>query len=182
MRVTQDNPTWMKRLRGGDHAAFNELAIRHERLIYGCCHSLGLDADATEDVVGDTLLKVYQALPGFRGESRLSSWVWTIAYRQGIEHLRRQSRYQKSKDRSTAAAPAPKGQALPAQIVEAEESSSRLRLALRQLPDTWATALDLFYWQAKTTLEIARMMKVTAGVVRAYLFRGRKRLKEIMAV
>jgi len=179
--VKQESPTWIKRLRGGDHAAFSELALQQESLIYGCCHSLGLDADAAEDVVGDTLLKVYQALPDFRGESRLSSWVWTIAYRQGIEHLRRQTRYQASKDRAAAADPTPKGQAPPAQIVETEESCSRLRLALQQLPDTWATALDLFYWQAKTTQEIARMMKVTAGVVRAYLFRGRKRLKEIMA-
>jgi len=98
----------------------------------------------------------------------------------GSEHLRRQSRHQKSKDQSTAAAPTSKGQVPPAQIVETEESCSRLRLALSQLPDTWATALDLFYWQAKSTPEIARVMKVTAGVVRAYLFRGRKRLRELM--
>ena len=181
MMVAQENSTWMERLRCGDHDAFGELALRYERLIYGCCHSLGLDADATEDVTGDTLLKVYEALPRSREESRLSSWVWTIAYRQGIEHLRRQGRYHQTKNRSAQRHCTTKTLTQPDQIVESEERCGQLRQALGQLPGTWATALDLFYWQAKSTPEIARMMKVTTGVVRAYLFRGRNRLRKLMA-
>ena len=63
------------------------MASRYERLIYACCHRR-LIADTTEDVVGDTLLMVYAGLPRFRGGSRLSSWVWTIAYHQGVDPLR----------------------------------------------------------------------------------------------
>ena len=55
-----------------------------------------------------------------------------------------------------------------------------MRYAVDKLPESWARAIRMFYWQTKSTREIARDMDVYVGVVRAYLFRGRNRLRQML--
>ena len=66
------------------------------------------------------------------------------------------------------------------QAAEAQELHQRLHRAVDQLPSSWARAIRLYYWQSLSTREIARTMQVRDGVVRAYLFRGRNRLRTLL--
>jgi RNA polymerase sigma-70 factor (ECF subfamily) len=170
---------WLNRLRSKDHAAFAEFVIQYEPMVNACGRRLGLTEDEVEDVMGDTFLAAYRSVHNFNGLSSLGSWIWTIAYRQAINHLRKHTRHQRYQ-RSLSFAASYDERMQPEHPMEKQETLSRLKQAVKQLPKPWATAIRLFYWDAKSTVEIAQIMNVGAGVARAYLFRGRNRLRSLL--
>jgi RNA polymerase sigma-70 factor (ECF subfamily) len=181
--LTQTVPeyqAWITDLRQGDHAAFEAFVEQYHKVIIACCRSLGIDREAQEDVVNQTLLTAYEGLPRFGGRCALSTWVWTLAYRQGINHLRRNIRYrrhlhhiQETSPRESCYHPCPG--------LENREMQQYVLRALDQLPEIWSRTLHMYYWQSKTTAEIARILHVRKGTVRTYLFRARHRLRESLA-
>lgn len=176
----QNNTPWLTRLRNKDHAAFVELVRQYEPMVNACGRRLGLTHDEVEDVIGETFLAAYRSVHQFNGQSSPASWIWTIAYRQAINHLRRHTRHHQHR-RPLQLDAFYHEESQPQILVEKQEAQTHLKQAVNQLPTPWATAIRLFYWQAKSTAEIAQTMNVGVGVVRAYLFRGRHRLRSLLA-
>ncbi len=65
--------------------------------------------------------------------------------------------------------------------MEGKEEGKIVWNAVKQLPRLWAMAIILFYREEKNLKEIAKIMRVRQNTVKTYLFRGRKRLKELLA-
>ena len=63
---------------GDDDAAFSELVDRYKDLVYGMVHRLTVDRSQVDDLAQDVFLKVHRGLPYFRGEARLSTWIYRI--------------------------------------------------------------------------------------------------------
>ena len=84
-----EKDNWLNLLRSGDHQAFGEFIDKYKETVFLCCRRLGLRADEVEDVAGETFMAAYKGLKRFAGGSDLSTWVWSIAYRKGVDHLRR---------------------------------------------------------------------------------------------
>jgi RNA polymerase sigma factor (sigma-70 family) len=124
--------------------------------------------------------RAYGGLDGFKGSSTLATWLWAIAYRQGISCLRRQQREGGDLPQEELASRAA-GDPCPAQRAERREQMGRLLDAIERLPRSWATAIRLYYWQDQSTARIAETMNVSDGVVRVYLARGRGRLRTLLA-
>lgn len=175
--LNQKGHAWVRGLRNGDHGICQEFALGVKPMVLACCHMLGVTPDAADDVMGDTYLSVLKGIKAFSDRSRFSSWVWTIAYRQTVNYLRRQGRDRRltnHRPEEVSSAPGPE------EAVVAQERFASLRRAVDQLPPHWARAIDLYYWQSQSTREIAQTMQVGDGVVRAYLFRGRNRLRNLL--
>lgn len=168
---------WVRNLRVGDPAACEEFAQGVRPMVLSCCRHLGLTADAAEDVTGETYLSVLKGLSSFKDRARVSSWIWTIAYRQTVNHIRRCGRERRIPPPGENHEP---DATEPGQLAEARELQQRLHWAVEQLPESWAQAIRLYYWQSQSTREIAQTMQVRDGVVRAYLFRGRNRLRTLL--
>ena len=76
----------------GDADSFNQLVLRWERPIYALAYrAIGRDEDA-RDVVQDTFLRAFRALPGFKGQAKFSSWLYRIALNLCRDWIRRQKR------------------------------------------------------------------------------------------
>jgi RNA polymerase sigma factor (sigma-70 family) len=163
-----------------DAEAFAGVVDRYRPMVLECCRRLQLPADQVEDVVSETFTKAYEGLPGFKGFSTLGTWLWTIAYRQGVTCLRRHRR-QNVDSWGEELNARPSSDPCPAQHAERQEQVGRLLDAMDRLPDPWATAIRLHYWQDQSTARIAEVMKVSDGVVRVYLSRGRSRLRSLLA-
>lgn len=174
-RFTKD-PAWIQRLRAGDHQAMIEFRSRYERMVYACGAGLGIKGEALEDITSDTFLATYRSLKQFRGCQELTSWVRRIAYHEAVKYLRKQRR---AREHRFSPRSNPYGAVFPTPIaiLQKKEADKELMLAMETLPSSWRTAIYLFYWQAMSAVEIADIMKVGDGVVRAYLFRGRRQLK-----
>lgn len=152
---------------------------KHHGWIQACCRSMGVSEHDLEDVTSDVFLKAYKGLPGFAGRASLRTWLWRVTRNEIINHFRRTKRQDRQEMlayqyRHRTQSPDP------ANLTAEQDTHQTLKQALDRLPRTWATALHLFYWQHQSTQSIAHVLKVKPPVVRAYLFRGRRRLRQLM--
>jgi len=176
----QQRESWLQLLRSGDERAFAEFIDKYKQTVFLCCRSLGLQQDEAEDVASETFLAAYQGLRRYSGQAQLSTWLWSIAYRQAVSYLRKNRRKWQllaepdeqvtdSEDRG------------PMSAAQSSEEAEIVWAAVEQLPRLWAMAIILHYLEDKSIADIARIMQARKNTVKTYLFRGRERLKKTLA-
>src|SRR6187397_1337277 len=74
-----DERELIERCRTGDDTAFAELVDRYKDLVYGLIYRMVADRGLADDLAQDVFLKVHRGLPYFRGEAKLSTWIYRIA-------------------------------------------------------------------------------------------------------
>lgn len=136
-----------------------------------------LPADLVQDVVQETLVRALRGLPRFRGDSKLSTWVYRIAFRECVrmrdKHLRHQGGVQAL---DHAGEPESSGEEAHA-IAGREDEVARLRRLMQGLPEQQRLALGYHYLDGMSTAEIATLMDSTANTVKSWLKRGRENLR-----
>lgn len=161
--------------RDGD--AFEILVDRYKDRLFRLALSVlgnGHEAEA-EEVTQDVFVKAFQQLSGFRAESRFSTWLYRIAYREAVDHKRRGRLRWPHVDESELEKRSPAGED-PHAAAEAQERRRQVQSCLEVLPDLYRSALHLHYWLGHSVEEIAELLGVPTGTVKSYLHRGRRLL------
>ncbi len=159
----------------GQENACNILVKRYERLLHFVLQSYLPDHESRQEVVQDTFLRAFQALPGFRAESKFSTWLSKIARTQAISRLR----LRRITSWDTIESTLLNWEAdLHAQDVamEKKESNQILRLIIQQLHPNDAKALELFYFYEQSLDEIGALTGWSVNNIKTRLFRARQRL------
>jgi len=174
-----EKDNWLNLLRSGDHEAFGEFIDKYKETVFLCCRRLGLRDDEVEDVASETFMAAYKALRRYSGRSQLSTWVWSIAYRRGIDHLRRNQRQRRliAEAGLDAGANAEPG---PATALQGREREKVVWEAVERLPRLWALAVILHYREGKTLADMAKIMDNEENTIKTYLFRGREKLRKML--
>ncbi len=73
-----DERDLIQRCRSGSEAAFRELVDQYKNLVFGVISRTNSDRSRTDDLAQEVFLKVHRGLPYFRGEARLSTWIYRI--------------------------------------------------------------------------------------------------------
>jgi len=154
-----------------------ELIDIYEPVIRACCRSHRLPDDQVDDIVHDTFLAAYRNLPNYRGQTKLSSWLWIIARSKIINQLRRQSKC-KSIDIADLPNRSQSWTGNPEPIAQSRELRQKLHAGIAALPATWMMAVKLYYWHHKNTYEIAMHMQIEPSTIRVILHRSRQRLRK----
>ncbi len=164
-----------RQLQSGCEQGFTELDRRYRpRLLYALTRRLPRREDA-EDVVQQTMLRVFQKIHQFDTNRRFSPWVFTIAMRLSVEHGRRKQ-LPVSPESTSPLEIADKSASPDGRLCETEERDSLWALADRVLkPDQW-TALWLHYGEELSISEVAQTLGKTKTTVSVQLFRARKTL------
>jgi RNA polymerase sigma-70 factor (ECF subfamily) len=176
----QQKDNWLRLLRSGDHQAFAELIDKYKETVFLCCRKLGLAEDEAEDVASETFLAAYNGLSRYDGRAELSTWLWSIAYRQAVSFLRK-NRKQCRLDAEPDQEIADSNQQGPAAVLLRRETEKIVWAAVDRLPRLWAVAVILFYREQKSVADIAEIMRANENTVKTYLFRARERLKMTLA-
>ncbi|MDH4241913.1 MAG: sigma-70 family RNA polymerase sigma factor [Phycisphaerae bacterium] len=171
---------WLRLLRSGDHEAFAEFIDKYKETVFLCCRRLGLREDEAEDVASETFLAAFKAIGRYSGQAELSTWLWTIAYRQGINYLRK-NRKQGQLEAELDEQVGDSREQGPAAVVQGRETEKIVWDAVERLPRLWAMAVILYYREEKSIVDIAKIMQIKENTVKTYLFRGRDRLKQVLA-
>lgn len=136
------------------------------------------DPDDAEDLVQDVLVTLLRTLPRFRGDSSLSTWIYTVARRACARRRRRRQRFESS-DRSAAAAlerrmdPA----ATPPQQLERSELAAALESAIASLPDAQKQVLVMRDVEGLSAAEVATVLGIGDRAVKSRLHRARVALR-----
>ena len=176
----QKRGNWLRLLVSGDHNAFRQFVEQYQETVFLCCRTLGLNETEAEDVASETFLAAYQKLGSYNGKSKLSTWLWSIAYYKGVNYLRKNGRHKRLADRLDEQL-ADRKIAQVSVALENKEQADVVWQAVGRLPKLWALAIVLFYRHEKSIVEIAKIMKKRQNTVKTYLFRGRKKLKELLS-
>jgi RNA polymerase sigma-70 factor, ECF subfamily len=165
--------------RGGDRAAIEELLERYEPSIYRFGLRMCGDEDAAREVLQETLLAAFRYLPGFRGDARLSTWLFQIARSFCIKE-RRGQHPTRSLDEQGAAElvdPTPP----PDARVHARELGAALSRAIGALPPEQREVLILRDVEGLSAEEAAEVIGIEIGALKSRLHRARMALRSDLA-
>ena len=164
----------------GNTAAQHELVRRYAGLVWSLCIRAGLGHAEAEDVSQEILCSVFQALPRFRGDSRLSTWLCTLAFRRILDHRRSPARRDVPAGATTDAGfPQPENPAetSPEDHASQAQRRRRVRVALDGLAEPARSVLVAYYLGELSVLEIAHTLAMPVGTVKTHLDRGRRALR-----
>lgn len=130
--------------------------------------------DDAEDVLQRTFLDVWRTAHTYDDTQRLSSWLFTIAYRRAVDVLRRRRTLVNVDTLRELVGEDGRD------TVERFADAAEVRDALRRLPEHEREALTLAYYVGLTQPEIARRLDVPIGTVKARAARGTRHLAELM--
>ena len=174
--MTWTDEDLVARSRGGDLESFNQLILRWERPIYALAYRvIGREEDA-RDVVQETFLRAFRALPGFKGQAKFSSWLYRIALNLCRDWIRRRRR--------SPLVELPEGvdpielatEQGPVETVEdlasRKELSEAVAEAMSLLPEEQRTAIILKEYHGMTFQEIADLQGCPLSTVKTRLYQG----------
>jgi RNA polymerase sigma-70 factor (ECF subfamily) len=158
-------------IRGGDRTAAEDLVERTYNGVYAALFRMcGGDADLAADLTQDVFRKAWEALPGFDGRSKVSTWLFRIAYTTFLNHVRRPRRIVPLDDVTGALARDPRVSALEA--MSDSEENERVRQAVLALPEELRFTVTAHFWANLPVSEIARVEKITSVAIRKRLKRA----------
>ncbi|MCA6078739.1 RNA polymerase sigma factor [Fulvivirga sedimenti] len=175
----KDDQLLIERTLKGDMQAFRWLITRNQHLVSRVVGRIIQNEDEMEEVCQDVFLKAYDKLATFRGVSKFSTWLVSIAYHMSLNHAKKKKRPQVSIDEVHSRGATERGAD---DVMELDDLKTTLENALRKLPEAQRNVITLFHLEEMTYEEVAEITGMPIGTVKNYLFRGRNQLKEILKV
>ena len=149
-----------------------------EEFVLSCIRRMRI-ADE-EDVLNRVFFRALNALPNFRKDSKISTWLYRITYREGLRHIERQkSSTQKEVPLIEADNQVDPGESA-LEVLERRETAEGVQWALSKLPVRDREILALRYLEELKTTEMALRLNVPLGTVKARIHRALARLKVLL--
>ena len=160
----------------GDNAAFGGIVDAYQDRLYSFALRLLKDPAAAEEAAQGTFVKAFSALPSYNIAQPFAPWLFRIAHNACMDALRASGRTV-SMDAGDFS-DLPDGERGVDEAVSDALDAERIEALLASLPVIYSEALLLQYREDMGPADIARVMGVPEGTVKARLFRGRELIKE----
>ena len=177
---TADNDL-IARVLNGDHQSYSILVERYSNLVFTISLRYVKTREDAEEVAQDVFVKAFRSLADFRGQSKFSTWLYTIATTTSITFLRKKKIETHSLDNEKLFEVADNiDSGMSANQVEQKSRANMVNLAIAMLSPEDAQVLTLFYKGEQTLEEIAQVLGKEVNAVKVQLHRARGRLKDKM--
>jgi len=174
-----DASDFLGRLRAGDARAFEELVVGQQHRVFGVALRMLNNAAEAEEIAQETFLRAHRSLAEFRGDAKLSTWLYAIASRLCLNRLASADRRVARPGDETLLRVADEGGG-PDAHAERGELEAALHRAIAELPEERRIVVVLRDLEGLAYEEIARVLDLELGTVRSRLHRARMDLKEKM--
>lgn len=174
-------------LKAGNRQAFELLVKRLQTQVYNTCLGLLQNAEDAEDITQEVFITVFRSVQGFKGESKLSTWVYRIAVTRSLEFLRmkkRKKRFAFLQSIITSDNGEVKTAAVhfyhPGVQLENKERAAILFQAIDKLPERQKTAFILHKIEDLGHVEISEIMGLSVSSVESLMFRAKQNLQKLL--
>ncbi len=168
-------------VQNGSQTAYRLLIKKYEKLVFHVACRIIDNQEDLEDICQEVFIKVYKNIQKFKGDSKLSTWIATIAYHTSVNHLKRRKNNTYSMDNETSSVMIKISDSHNIEnIIDKKERNEVLKSAIANLPDKYKTILSLYHVEEFSYKEIEDITGLPEGTVKNYIFRARKLLKEIL--
>jgi RNA polymerase sigma-70 factor (ECF subfamily) len=166
----------IERCRRGDEGAFQELVDQYKTLVFALIARTISEPSRAEDLAQDVFLRVYRGLPYFRGESRLSTWIYRIVANVCLqERGRRPPPQSLDDDRDGRRAPG-----APDRRFSDLELRDRLEKAIARLPPHQRLLVAAHYLDGVQYEDLAEALHLPLGTVKTHLYRAKRQLRRLL--
>ena len=162
------------RVSEGDRHAFDEIYRLYQVRLQRFLGNLVRHPQLAEEVLDDTLLVVWERAASFKGESKLSTWIFAIAYRKAMKALRRYDAPVEHHDAENQVS----HEASPEDAFGHARLHQLLRGAMAVLSPDHRGVVELTYFQDLSYREIAEIMDCPVDTVKTRMFHARRKLKQ----
>jgi RNA polymerase sigma factor (sigma-70 family) len=163
----------------GNQSAYADLIKRHQRFVFTLAMRFAKGREDAEEIAQDCFIKAYRSLASFQGQSKFSTWLYSIVYTTAMTFLRKKRIATDSiDDENTYIQVENHESGYDTDNVENKSRSFYLNQAIEQLLPDDATIITLFYKGEQSLEEIGQALGIEANTVKVKLFRARQRLKE----
>ncbi|HYW92824.1 MAG TPA: sigma-70 family RNA polymerase sigma factor [Gammaproteobacteria bacterium] len=188
----EQDPEWLGALRRQDKAAFTRLVRTYQTSMMALARSL-VGRDAAGDVVQDSWISAYRALPAFEGRSSIRTWLLRITGNRAISHLRTRGRLINETDLLEPDVtarfgdngrwrepPVPWSEDTPEGLLASEQLRQALDAGLETMPPLQRTVLQLRETENLSSDQICKILDISASNLYVLLHRARTRLWSIV--
>lgn len=175
----------IEKLRSGDEVAFRHIVETYQCVVLNTCFRIVNNRETAEDLVQDVFVEVFRSIKNFRGDAKLSTWIYRIAVTKSIDNLKmmkRQKRISKLKSLFTDEGeamqiPAP-SKSNPETIFTDSDRKKILGWALSSLAENQYVAFTLSKYNELSYKEIAETMGTSISSVESLIHRAKINLKK----
>ncbi len=189
MNIGEQKPDFdLAALQAGDRAEFALFVETYSGQVYRLALKMLQNPQDAEDILQETFIKAYKALPKFEGRSSLSTWLYRIATNESLMHIRKKRPEQVSVDEAIKN---DEGYERPRQIIDwcclpeselmSTEARDNLDHSVQQLPESLRTVFLLRDIEGLSTRETADVLDISESAVKTRLSCARFRLRELLS-
>lgn len=174
----------IQQLQLGVQQAYAKLVDLYQNMVYNTVLSMLQNHEEAEDVSQEVFIQVYQSIQQFKGESKLSTWLYRIAVTKSLDlqrHKKRKKRFAFLESLVGVDGETKhdvKNFNHPGVNMENKEKAAKLFKAMMQLPDNQKAAFTLNKVEGLSYQEVADVLKVSIGSVEALLHRAKQNLRK----
>jgi RNA polymerase sigma factor (sigma-70 family) len=173
-------------LQQGNETAFKELLQTYEVLVYNTTLSIVQNETVADDITQEVFIQVHQSISSFKGESKLSTWLYRIAITKSLDYLKYTKRKKRfafiqslTGSRSEEEIHPPEFNH-PGIVMEQKENAKALFMAMNKLSDNQRIAFTLHKLEALKHQEVAAVMQVSVQAVESLIARAKINLRKIL--
>lgn len=182
-----DDATLIQRVQHGDHDAFNALVDRHSQKAFQFAYKLTREPEQAADVVSEAFIRIYNAMPNFKGQSQFSTWMYRILTNCFLDIKKKE----KNKQTVSLDLPPKAGDSSvewqiesddpqPDADIERMERDAMIQSALNQLPEYQRVMIVMFHTEMLSYEEISDALNTPIGTVKSRLNRARMQLRDLL--
>ena len=166
----------------GDDSAYSKLMKKYHDAIFGFIFRMVHDREQVEDLTQEAFIKAFASLKSFNEEFAFSTWLYKIATNNSIDFIRKRKLQMYSIDKPIESKDSDYTFELPDDSYEADrelisdQKAVLLKQAINQLPEKYRRVILLRHSEERSYEEIAKMLKLPIGTIKAHIFRARELL------
>ncbi|MCH7785412.1 MAG: RNA polymerase sigma factor [Bacteroidetes bacterium] len=164
----------------GDSRAYSFLVEKYQNFVYTIVIRMVKVKEEAEEVSQDTFIKAFQSLSSYRGESKFSTWLYSIAYRKALDRIRKNNKINTSEliEEITESNFESIENAL--HYIQEQERNEIIKKCILQLKEQEAAIITFYYYEDLTVKEIAKITQLTEDNIKVKLHRSRKKLFSLL--
>ena len=169
---------------GNEPQSFKNIYETYKNKVFNTVISYLQDQEDAEEVTQDVFVEIHRSMPGFKGESSLSTWIYRISVNKSLDFIRSKNRKKRFAlltglfHNSGELKHDPPNFYHPGVLLENKEKSAVLFKAIDKLPEAQKTVFILSKVEDLSNAEISLVMKTTVPAIESYLYRARQNLQK----
>jgi RNA polymerase sigma factor (sigma-70 family) len=178
--IKADDQHYINLVMKGDTNAFAVLVDRYKDMVFTLSLKMLKGREEAEEVSQDTFLKIYKSLNKFNGESKLSTWIYKVAFNTCLDRLKKNKRLQPFAGLDEFTEPEALSLMNVLDSIEDKERKQMIQDCMHLLPGEDSFLLTLYYFEEQSLEEIAKIIGITPNNVKIRLYRSRKKLASLL--